>query len=805
MESITGREVRTLSRCDTRLTRILMFMLILTLLAPVCGVTTAQAAANGMVRVKLTRLGTNASVTLTADCDCVLEGQASINISSGTQIRVEASDGALSVTSDGVRVLCGSSARILRCDTDGSFKFTSPSMANRFRGDLTFTAAASTVEAVLSIYIEDYLCGVVGWEMSDSSALEALKAQTVAARNYVLKKKSARSGKSYDVTDTTSDQVFKGTNAGQTRVKEAVTATEGYALYAGNALVSCYYSDSNGGQTESTKNVWGSKLSYSVVKDDPYDLENPKSSVKTATIRHDASGLNDALRDALEAGTDGAKILSIDEIEPRDAKYDSPSRLYRTLRFTLSVNENGDTKTVQVDVPTYGGMEDWYNLSINSGDNETVYVDSDDSAFYVRFRRSGHGVGMSQRGAQRMAADYDMTYRQILEFYYPGAELRKLSLTNTTAASALSVQDGTTATADGETAVYDGASAAQACAYLSENTRYTVLGAQGSRVKIGVRGMVGWIEDGDSQAATPTPAVTATPTATSAVIFLPTEAPAATPEADTDGDIWMPDDDTDIDDGDWLDDGEELLDEQGGDIWMPDESTKIGDGEDDDDTVSLPEVTPRADADDEDVWMPDDNMLTDDGDSDAWMPDENTAVEEDDDDGAEMKTVSGTKYVYVSVSAGSTLTLRETPSTSGAFITALARGTKLQLLAYDDEWTLVRTSSGQQGYAARAYLSVSAPEATTAPQADTAESLFDDNGSIYPDMAKTGGDIVICNRAARTRRTTVLYRKNSASSTALAEIPSGAHVTVTAYNDSWAYVTYGGKSGFVLLKDLKAA
>ncbi len=759
-------------------------MLALLLLVPGLCVTTAQAAANGMVRVKLTRLGANTSVALTADCDCVLQGKLSINIPSGTKITVEASGSTLSVTSGGVRVDCGSSARILRCSTDGSFKFTSPSSSNRFEGDLTFTAASSSVEAVLSIYIEDYLCGVVGWEMSDSSALEALKAQAVAARNYVLKKKTARSGKTYDVTDSTSDQVFKGTSSSQTRVKEAVEATAGYALYAGNALVSCYYSDSNGGQTESTKNVWGSKLSYSVVKDDPYDLENPKSSVKTATIKRDATGLNASLQAALSGG---GKIASIDNIEPTDAKYDAPSRLYKTLRFTLTLEDGSRT---QVDVPTYGGIEDWYNLSINSGDSETVYVDSDADAFYVRFRRNGHGVGMSQKGAQRMASEHGLTYKQILEFYYPGTELRKLSLTDTTAASALSEQSGTSATASATTAIYDKASSAQPCAYLSEGTQYAVLDAQGSRTKIGVRGLAGWIDAQDAAEAEATPEIEATPEATESpeVIFLPTAAPAATPETDDD-DAWMPDDDTQIEDGD--------------DEWMPDDDTQIEDGDD--------------------AWMPDDDTQIDDGDGDVWMPDGNVQIEDGDDDAevslpeltpeptkkadasAKMKTVSGAKYVYVNVSAGSTLTLRDAPSTDGTFMAALPRGTKLQLLAYDDTWTKVRTSSGKQGYAARAYLSVTKPEtpATAAPGSDGA--MFDDNGSIYPDMQKSGGDIVICNRAARTKRSSTLYKKNSTSSAALAEIPSGTRVTVTAYNDSWAYVTYDGMNGFVLLKNLKAA
>ena len=66
------------------------------------------------------------------------------------------------------------------------------------------------------------------------------------------------------------------------------------------------------------------------------------------------------------------------------------------------------TLAATVDVPTYGGLEDWYGLSINSASNETVEVTDEGDCFCVNFRRFGHGIGMSARGAQAMARDYGM-------------------------------------------------------------------------------------------------------------------------------------------------------------------------------------------------------------------------------------------------------------------------------------------------------------------------------------------------------------------------------------------------------------
>ncbi|MDO4371796.1 MAG: SpoIID/LytB domain-containing protein, partial [Clostridia bacterium] len=404
-----------------------------------CAQNDAYAASDGMIRVYLTRLGSPSSIHLTPQCDYVLMVDDGYAVPAGTAVYVQAAGGSLTVTCGDWQVACGSSVRLTR--TQGGnrgVRFTSPSLANLFSGDLTFYASGNAINTVLSIYIEDYLCGVVAYEMSDSYPLEALKAQAVAARNYALRQKSARGSSYYDVTDNTSNQVFKGYNASYGNVINAVRGTAGLTLYAGSALASCYYTASNGGQTESTKNAWGNALSYSVVKDDPYDLQSAGKK-KTAAIRRDASGLHEKLAAALRVGTAPAlnaaglagaqiEIQSINAITPHDPKYASPSRLYRTLTFNITVSAQASGKSAQltcdVDIPTYGAFESWYDLSINSGSNETIAVEAGADAFTVTFRRWGHGIGMSQRGAQVMARENGAYGGQILEFSYPGTTRR---------------------------------------------------------------------------------------------------------------------------------------------------------------------------------------------------------------------------------------------------------------------------------------------------------------------------------------------------------------------------------------------
>ena len=191
------------------LRRVLGLLLAFALALNVAAAVLARAEGSGMIHVKLTRLGTPASITLALDCAYVLDGDARMNLPAGSQAVVRAENGALTVECSGVKLYCGSGLRLLRCGGAG-LRFVSPALANRFCGDLTLSLSGGYISAVLRIGLEDYLYGVVGYEMSNSYPLEALKAQAVAARNYALKKMNARASRDYDVTDNTYDQVFKG-------------------------------------------------------------------------------------------------------------------------------------------------------------------------------------------------------------------------------------------------------------------------------------------------------------------------------------------------------------------------------------------------------------------------------------------------------------------------------------------------------------------------------------------------------------------------------------------------------------------
>lgn len=141
-------------------------------------------------------------------------------ISSGSSLTVgfSSSTGAITLTHNGVRTNMGTSFSLRRHSASGTngIKISQARESNNpYPGDLTFKAVSSgsgyTLYTIANIYIENYLYGVLPYEMGNSTNIEALKAQAVAARTYTVRMMQNRASGLYDVKDTTSDQVYRGT------------------------------------------------------------------------------------------------------------------------------------------------------------------------------------------------------------------------------------------------------------------------------------------------------------------------------------------------------------------------------------------------------------------------------------------------------------------------------------------------------------------------------------------------------------------------------------------------------------------
>ena len=391
---------------------------------------------SGTVRVYLSSIASNTSVDMTVDVSYSVGGDQDRALARGTKLTVSNSGGTLYMKSGGSTQTMGSRFKLRRHQSSGENGVRiaqARKPESLYPGDIEFIAKGGNVQIVVHVYMEDYMRGVLPYEMDNSFPLEALKAQAVAARTYALKKMSAQAA-TYDVVDTTSDQVYNGTPSGNERCVQAVQETSGIVGTVGGEYMASYYTASNGGQTESVANAWGSgSYSYLQLKDDPYDLRNTASIAKSVTFYRDGttsiSALTELLRTeaAAKVGASSVKITGITHVQVHSPKYDAPSRVYKKVDVGLTLQGYG---SVTVTLDYFDQIESLCAMSINVLKNETLAVAETVGGYKLTARRYGHGVGMSQRGAQQMAKE-GLSYDQILDFYYPGIVRTRYTMTRT--------------------------------------------------------------------------------------------------------------------------------------------------------------------------------------------------------------------------------------------------------------------------------------------------------------------------------------------------------------------------------------
>lgn len=424
--------------------------------APLSTVSTAQ---DGMVRVYLSSLGSPTTLTLTVAGSYSLSTGTSLTNGESLTVGFSTSTGAITLTRNGTKTNMGTYFALKRHSASGTngIKIAQGRKPdNPYPGDISFQAVQQSsgsykLYSIAHVYIEAYLYGVLPYEMGSSAPTEALKAQAVAARTYTVRMMANRSSGYYDVVDTTSDQVYNGTPTGYATCVAAVDATKGIVLKNNGSYTATYYGASNGGQTESINNIWGSTgYSYLGVQDDPFDYANPDSVVKKTTVYAScANSSNNSLLMALlktkaiaalnsagySATTANTTLGTIKSIVAHTPMYSSPSKLYTKLDFTLTAttsNNSGTsvTATTTVTCGIFTELESLLSMSIQSGKNELWSVTTGTSSFTLEARRYGHGLGMSQRGAMYMGK-LGYTYDKILGFYYPNCTRVGCTFTNT--------------------------------------------------------------------------------------------------------------------------------------------------------------------------------------------------------------------------------------------------------------------------------------------------------------------------------------------------------------------------------------
>lgn len=460
-----------------------------------------ESAPNVRIYLKRLNLTDRADLQLDGIYTLASGGKTVMAFPQGCEITLQVRQGEIYLFYQGLSVNVGAAVQLVQNQgaTGGRQGLRFGQSRNLYPGTLSLTVKDGILMPVLTLNVENYLLGVVPYEMSNRFPLEALKAQAVCARTYALAHLNPAGD--YDMVDTTVNQVFRGIDESNANAAQAVQETAGVVGSYKGQLANCYYAASNGGQTEKVENVWSGKgdWGYYQMMDDPYDLENPESPVKRAKLSKNGDKLPDAFRKLLaqalqsemmrrgfDASADSFRVDKITAVSLGKPRNGEGSRLMTEITVTLEWSgrkvlyipgatdkpaADGDeelslfasptpspTPVQTVDslfaqavetptpspapTPVYSAYESSresasvtlplfpegiraLNLSIAGGDNELVTVSETDGAFVLEARRYGHGVGMSQRGAQWMADRYGKNYVEILAFYYPGMTLMK--------------------------------------------------------------------------------------------------------------------------------------------------------------------------------------------------------------------------------------------------------------------------------------------------------------------------------------------------------------------------------------------
>lgn len=265
--------------------------------------------------------------------------------------------------------------------------------------------ATGGLQLVNRVPLDDYVASVVAGEYGLGDR-EGAKAMAVVARTYALFSNKHFDG-DYDHVDDTASQVYRGLDEISEADRRAAQLTRGEVLtYDGRPIQAVYYS-SSGGHTANNENVWreSEPLPYLRGKEDPYDADAPHH---RWSVRVDRSALLQVLSVHQGASVNGFLL----------GDRTSSGRL-ETIELLHSDQPNSE-----VDAETFRTV---VNEEMSGNPLKSTWFDArrEGTEYLFEGRGYGHGVGLNQWGAHAMA-ERGHRYRDILRFYYPGAQITSL-------------------------------------------------------------------------------------------------------------------------------------------------------------------------------------------------------------------------------------------------------------------------------------------------------------------------------------------------------------------------------------------
>lgn len=274
---------------------------------------------------------------------------------------------------------------------DGVFRIRpiDPELESRkYDDDLVVLTGDRYMNLVNRVDMDKYLAGVVEAEAGSNAAPEFYKAQSILCRTFALKNMDLHLTEGFSLCDGTHCQSYKGKNGLNPGILEAVQETTGTIVADYNfKLITAAYHSNSGGQTQRASDVWLEDLAYLQSVVDPYSLHQGNAKWS------DTISFNDWKAYLLANG-----MRSVSRI-PEEIIYVEQMR--RKKYFILDKDSIRMTKIRE----DWGFRSSFFDM-FPEGDSILVWG-----------KGYGHGIGMSQEGAMKMAQD-GFTYQDILQFYF---------------------------------------------------------------------------------------------------------------------------------------------------------------------------------------------------------------------------------------------------------------------------------------------------------------------------------------------------------------------------------------------------
>ena len=283
------------------------------------------------------------------------------------------------------------------------------------------------------VSLEAYTAGVLPSEMISSWPLEALKAQAIAARSYVLTKLNGYSREGFDVADGVQAQVYGGVGAETTKTDSAVNQTAGMVLKSGGKVIPAVFSAQCGGHTQDYEEAWG--IDEPIVGVPDYDSKyNQDIEFPLSPYRLEEWIKEDPVSYCRADGMRGYRNFRwVTEVPVKTILIKAPNvgRIRRLAVTHRSSAGWADRLTVEGDKGSQEFKGDSIRSFFGGIRSNLIWIEPQfnlkgwPEEFIIYGGGWGHGVGLCQVGAHGLA-DAGKSYDEILKHYFPKAEIEKL-------------------------------------------------------------------------------------------------------------------------------------------------------------------------------------------------------------------------------------------------------------------------------------------------------------------------------------------------------------------------------------------